>query len=74
MSHCESPAGGDATTIDTTDINLFTLIEDAPISSSCAWSATAIGLAQTSNAWGNFNGDNTLTGCSSRVSEDRTKK
>ena len=63
MSHCESPVGGDATTIDTTDINLFTLIEDAPISSSCAWSATAAGLSQTSNAWGNYPGDNTLTGC-----------
>ena len=39
-------------------------IKDQPlITQACEWSVTANGLYQSTNAWGNAPGDNTLTGC-----------
>ena len=62
MDYCEDPAGGDTTVVDTSDASQFDLIDDSPISSACAWTHEN-GLRQSSNAWGNYPGDNTLTGC-----------
>ena len=60
---CPGPVGGSTVTIDTTDISQFTFIDQAPLSEPCAWGADATGLSQTSNAWGNYPGDNISLGC-----------
>ena len=62
MSFCENPVGGDTTTVGTTIMGNFDIVDDVPISTACAWTSQA-GLSQTSNAWGNVFGDNTLMGC-----------
>ena len=45
----------------------LTFVDDAPLSERCVWTATddsfSGGLTQSSNAWGNFDGDNVLSGC-----------
>ena len=48
-------------------------MDDVPISTACSWIETALGIQQTSNAWGNAYGDNTLMGCNalSRIQLDR---
>jgi hypothetical protein len=62
MSICENPIGGDTTEVDSADLTQFDLKDDVPISTACAWIETALGIQQTSNAWGNAYGDNTLMG------------
>ena len=50
--------------VDVTSLDAFTLVDMAPISGGpCAWSTSAAGLAQTSTAFGNAPGDNTMMGC-----------
>ena len=46
----------------------LSFVDDTPISEPCRWSASgnrlvSPGLSQTSNAWGNYDGDNALSGC-----------
>ena len=60
---CPGPVGGNTIEIDTADITQFTIVDQDPITEPCAWSASAAGLRQSSNAWGNAPGDNTLMGC-----------
>ena len=50
---CPGPVGGDVTTYDTTSISGWEFIDQAPISTDCAWAADAGGITQTTNAWGN---------------------
>ena len=61
--YCPAPVGGAQTSYDVTDITAWELLDQAPISEPCAWSADASGLRQSSNAWGNFPSDQTLIGC-----------
>ena len=51
------------TTVDTTDISQFLLVEHDLLTGPCAWSSAADGLTQSSTAWGNSPGDNSLMGC-----------
>jgi len=60
---CPGPVGGDTLTVDVTDISLFTIVDQAPITEPCLWTADANGIRQNTNAWGNSPGDNTLMGC-----------
>ena len=60
---CPSPVGGNFLTIDTTSETQWEFIDQPLLTEACAWAATADGLAQTSNAWGNSPGDNTMMGC-----------
>ena len=62
MAYCSEPENGDTKVVDTADQSAFDTIDDAPISEACVWTY-ALGIGQTSNAWGNSPGDNTLTGC-----------
>jgi len=63
---CPGAVDGLTTVVDTTDITQFTFVDQVPISEPCSWEITAtapIGLKQTTNAWGNYPGDNTALGC-----------
>jgi hypothetical protein len=72
--YCPGPVGGDVYAP-----NMYNALasgemsfnQDEPISENCRWESTPNdpngilpgGLRQLSNAWGNYPGDNTLTGC-----------
>ena len=45
--------GGDVTTVDATTTDGFAFIQDQPSTGTCAWEASAAGLYQSSNTWGN---------------------
>ena len=62
--YCQGPVSTTATTfVDTTDLTLFDLVAHPLLTTDCAWNANATGLTQSSEAWGNAPGDNTLMGC-----------
>ena len=61
---CQGPVSATATTlVDTTDLSQFLLVDHPLLTTDCAWNANATGLTQSSEAWGNSPGDNTLMGC-----------
>ena len=61
---CQGPVSDTATTlVDTTDISQFLLVEHDLLTTDCKWSSASDGLTQSSDAWGNSPGDNTLMGC-----------
>ena len=62
--YCAGPVSATATTmVDTTDIGQFLLVQHPLLTTDCVWTAAADGLTQSSEAWGNAPGDNTLMGC-----------
>jgi len=71
-SVCPSPVGGDVVTYDTSDLSVWELIDQEPLSMPCEWTADATGLTQTTNAWGNYPSDNSLTGCVAIIGDSYT--
>ena len=69
---CPSPVGGDVTNYDVAAGADWTFIDQPLLSEPCNWVPTAGGLFQSTNAWGNFPGDNTLMGCMALVAPDYT--
>ena len=62
--YCNGPVSATATTtVDTTDISQFLLVDHPLLTTACDWTVAADGLSQNSEAWGNAPGDNTLMGC-----------
>jgi len=58
---------------DTQSLDTFDLLEDPNLSEPCVWEIAVDGhIRQTSNAWGNYPGDNTLTGCNAVLKESYT--
>ena len=55
------------TTVDATTTAGFSFVQDQPTTGTCSWTASAAGLYQASNAWGNYPNYNTLTGCNALV-------
>ena len=68
---CPGPVGGATVVFDTTDISLFTFVDQEPVSEPCAWSTTSVGLYQAANSWGNYPGDSTALGCVAIIGTDQ---
>ena len=63
-SYCQGPVSATATTtVDTTDLSQFLIVDHPMLTTACNWSTASDGLSQNSEAWGNVPGDNTLMGC-----------
>ena len=67
---CQGPVSSTATTlIDTTDLSQFLIVDHPVITQPCVWSGASDGLTQSSDAWGNTPGDNSLMGCMAMYQE-----
>ena len=69
---CPSPLGGNTVDYDVTDINKWDLIDQVPLSQNCSWTANVTGISQTTNAWGNYPADTSLTGCIALIPDSYT--
>ena len=70
--YCPSPVGGKVTQYDTTSLQGWELIDQAPISEPCNWSADAAGLSHNSNAWGTWPTSLSLIGCIALIPDTYT--
>ena len=69
---CPSPVGGNVVTYDTTTVSSWELVDQEPLSTPCIWEADGTGITQTTNAWGNWPNDNSLTGCIALIPDTYT--
>ena len=70
---CPNPVGGTLKAYDVSDAAAWDFVQQQPSTGECDWTASPqFGLRQSSNAWGNYPGDNTLTGCLALIPDSYT--